>query len=115
MKSSSLCRFAFYFSIFFAVPFAFAQEPMDCVKLNPTATGGVEVKNNCSYLVTAHWCVVGYDCRTGRESPYSSMTNIKPGNSYPVSGSRGRSVEFAACEGRDIGVRVVGRQFQCTK
>ncbi len=93
---------------------AIAQSAMGCVVSQQNALGGWDILNNCSYSVTASWCVVGYDCKAGNHI-FSNTWTIRSGTSYPVSGSRGRKIEYAACKGSAT-IRGVGNdEFECQK
>lgn len=94
---------------------ATGQPATHCVSLQQTSQGGMEIYNGCTDVVSVAWCIKGVDCNAG-ENLYSNLWNIGVGKSWPVSGSRGNSVSYAACMGADVLIQSRGdNQFVCRK
>lgn len=85
----------------------------DCLSAVRKNTGGLDLKNNCTYVVEAGWCVVGYDCKNG-DWGYSSQVSIAAGQTWPISGSINRTISFGGCTPKNANVSSVSKtEYAC--
>jgi hypothetical protein len=77
--------------------YASSKPAIECVSIERNAHGGASFANHCASAVEAFWCIEGVDCKHGTWGMSNSWT-IRPGHSYPISGSRGKNVQAFACD-----------------
>ena len=87
----------------------------ECVIAEPSSTGSgaLQLRNTCNFAVEVGWCVVGLDCKNGGHG-FSNQWSLRPGASYPISGSKGRQVSFGACTPANSSITSVSsREINC--